>query len=46
MVRPAHEVAEDLRRLILTIYDNFLSDDGKCVNYAGIAQSDSYKRFE
>lgn len=34
--RPATEVAEDLRKLILKIYAVFLSNDGKSVDYAGI----------
>lgn len=41
----APEVAEKLRKLILAIYDEFLSDDGKSVDYAGIGRSPLYRRY-
>lgn len=41
--RPANEIAEGLRRLILKLFADFLSKDGKYVDYKGIATS---KHFE
>jgi hypothetical protein len=40
--RPAGEVAEDIRRLILKLFADFLSPDGKYVDYKGIAESKSF----
>ena len=42
---PAPEVAEKLRKLILAIYDEFLSEDGRSVDYAGIGRSHLFKRY-
>ena len=41
--RPATEVAEEMRRLILRLYGHFLSEDGSAVDYKGIGQSAEYK---
>ena len=41
--RPATEVAEEMRKLILRLYGQFLSDDGSAVDYKGIGQSAAYK---
>lgn len=43
--RPAGELGEDIRKLILKIYAAFLSHDGKKVNYKGIAGSDEFKKY-
>lgn len=43
--RPAGELGEDIRKLILKIYAAFLSTDGKKVNYKGIAGSDEFKKY-
>jgi len=43
--KPATEVAEQLRKLILALYDEFLSEDGKEVDYEGLANSDGWKRY-
>lgn len=43
--RPAGELGEDIRKLILKIYAAFLSPDGKKVNYKGIAGSDEFKKY-
>ena len=41
--RPATEVAEEMRRLILRLYGQFLSEDGSAVDYKGIGKSADYK---
>lgn len=43
--RPAGDLGEDVRKLILKIYSSFLSKDGRKVNYAGIAESDEFKVY-
>lgn len=43
--RPAGELGEDIRKLILKIYAAFLSPDGKKVNYKEIAGSDEFKKY-
>ncbi|KAJ7363529.1 hypothetical protein OS493_009684 [Desmophyllum pertusum] len=40
--RPAPQVAEELRRLILNLYSEFLSKDGKGVDYAAMGQSKEF----
>lgn len=45
LARPAAEVAEEVRRLIVALYDDFLSPDGKEVDYAGIARSEAFRRY-
>lgn len=42
---PALEVAEKLRKLIIALYDEHLSPDGKSVNYAAIGQSEGFRRY-
>lgn len=42
---PATEAAEKVRKIILAIYDEFLSEDGKGVDYKGIAKAESYRRY-
>lgn len=42
---PASELAVQLRKQILKIYGEFLSSDGKCVDYDGIKGSDLFKEF-
>jgi len=44
--RPATEVAEEMRKLILRLYGQFLSDDGSAVDYKGIGQSAAYKSYK
>ncbi|KAL9968655.1 hypothetical protein ACROYT_G020770 [Oculina patagonica] len=43
--RPAPQVAEELRRLILKLYSQFLSKDGKGVDYAAMAQSKEFLAY-
>lgn len=43
--KPATEVAEKVRKLILALYDEFLSPDGRYVDYDGLAKSDGWKRY-
>jgi glutaredoxin len=43
--RPATEVAEDLRRYILEIYAEHLSDDGHSVDYRGISNSHKFEAY-
>lgn len=43
--RSATEVGEELRRLLLDLYSEFLSKDGKYVDYSGIKSSESYKTY-
>eukprot|EP01094_Clydonella_sp_ATCC50884_P000341 TRINITY_DN10267_c0_g1_i1.p1 TRINITY_DN10267_c0_g1~~TRINITY_DN10267_c0_g1_i1.p1 ORF type:complete len:520 (+),score=191.95 TRINITY_DN10267_c0_g1_i1:33-1592(+) len=42
---PALDLAEKLRRLIIALYDEHLSPDGKVVDYAGIARSEGFRRY-
>jgi glutaredoxin len=43
--RPATEVAEDLRRYILEIHADFLSEDGYWVDYRGISKSHKFEAY-
>ncbi|KAK3611987.1 hypothetical protein CHS0354_011647 [Potamilus streckersoni] len=43
--RPAGELGEEIRKLILKIYNAFLSQDGKKVNYKGIAGSTEFQTY-
>ena len=43
--RPASELGEDLRRLILSIYNKHLSADGKKVNYTAIGDEPDFKKY-
>ncbi|XP_030845992.1 uncharacterized protein LOC593247 [Strongylocentrotus purpuratus] len=43
--RPASDLGEDLRKLILSLYNDFLTPDGKSVNYKGIAESSQFKMY-
>ncbi|XP_067051078.1 uncharacterized protein [Acropora muricata] len=43
--RPAPEVAEELRRLILTLYSKFLSKDGRGVDYVAMGESEDFKAY-
>lgn len=45
-VTSANQLGEDLRKLILKIYNGFLSDDGKRVDYKGIAESDLFQQYQ
>ncbi|XP_071482821.1 uncharacterized protein, partial [Diadema antillarum] len=40
------ELGEDLRKLILALYNEFLSEDGKGVNYKGISQSPKFATYK
>lgn len=40
------ELGEILRHQILKIYNNFISADGKVVNYEGIGKSEEFKHYE
>mmetsp|Transcript_5027 Transcript_5027/g.12695 ORF Transcript_5027/g.12695 Transcript_5027/m.12695 type:complete len:489 (-) Transcript_5027:53-1519(-) len=42
---PAGELAKQLRVLILQLYDQFLSSDGKAVDYDGIAASPLFQEY-
>lgn len=42
---PASELSEKLRKLILSIYNDFLSEDGKGVDYKGIAASPKFEQY-
>ncbi|XP_077981062.1 uncharacterized protein LOC144436208 [Glandiceps talaboti] len=44
--RPAAELSEYMRRLILSIYSEFLSDDGKGVDYKGIGKSNKFSLYK
>ncbi|RDD47850.1 Glutaredoxin-1 [Trichoplax sp. H2] len=43
--RSASEVGEDLRRLILKTYSKYLSNDGKKIDYKGIAESQEFQEY-
>ena len=43
--RPAAQLGEEMRKLILKIYAAFLSPDGRKVNYKGIAGSAEFQRY-
>lgn len=45
-VKSVNQLGEDLRKLILQIYNSFLSDDGRKVDYDGIAKSDIFQRYQ
>lgn len=40
--RNAAELSQDLRKLVLRVYDEFLSPDGNAVDYEGIALSEAW----
>jgi len=42
----AGELGKQMRTLILELYDEFLSGDGKSVDYDGIAKSDLFKEYK
>lgn len=42
--RSCKEVGDDLRKLILAIYDAYVTEDGKHVDYEAIAKSEEFKR--
>lgn len=44
--RPAAELGEDLRKLILSLYNDYLSGDGKGVDYKGIAGSPKFAKYK
>jgi len=44
--KPASEISQQLRKAILRIYDEFLSDDGKAVDYVGLVQSETFSQYE
>jgi len=43
--RPAPQIAEELRRLILKMYGQFLSKDGKGVDYASMGNSNEFLSY-
>lgn len=43
--RPASELGEDLRQLILSIYNDHLSKDGKKVDYSAIASNPKFTQY-
>lgn len=43
--RPAPEVADDLRRYILEIYNDNISEDGLSVNYQGISKNRKFEAY-
>lgn len=44
--KPADELGEEIRKLILKIYTAFLSPDGKKVNYQGIGNSAEFEKYK
>lgn len=44
--RPANDVAEDLRKLILKIFAQYLSPDGRSVDYKGIRDSSMFETYK
>ncbi|XP_065175504.1 uncharacterized protein LOC135805404 [Sycon ciliatum] len=42
---PAAQLSENLRRLILKLYADYLSDDGRSVDYAGMAKSEQFEQY-
>jgi len=40
------EVAARLRRSMLAVYEDHLSEDGRVVDYAGMARSEAFRRYE
>ncbi|XP_070554538.1 uncharacterized protein [Ptychodera flava] len=44
--RPAGELSEYMRRLILSIYADYLSPDGKGVDYKGIGESKKFNLYK
>eukprot|EP00095_Tigriopus_kingsejongensis_P004820 maker-scaffold769_size100554-snap-gene-0.19 protein:Tk04820 transcript:maker-scaffold769_size100554-snap-gene-0.19-mRNA-1 annotation:"PREDICTED: uncharacterized protein LOC102804375" len=44
--RPAAEIAENLRKLILKLFGDYLSKDGRTVDYKGIATSKSFVAYK
>jgi len=40
------EFAAHINKLILTLYGNFLSNDGKTVDYVGLSKSEEFKKFQ
>ena len=43
--RPAPEVAEELRQVILSMYSEHISSDGKSVNYKGIPKHPLFSKY-
>jgi hypothetical protein len=43
--RPVPQVAQEMRSLILRLYDAYLSPDGKAVSYKGIGRDPLYVRY-
>lgn len=43
--RPAGEVATDLRKLIVALYDKFLSADGRGVDYDGMGKDPLFRQY-
>lgn len=41
----ASDISTKMRKLILRLYDDFLSEDGKHVDYAGIGKCDEWKMY-
>ena len=44
--KPLSELGEALRQMILQIHAEFLSADGKRVDYAGIKASQAYEKYK
>ena len=44
--QPASEIANALRKVILALYDKFLSADGKAVDYNGLGKSELFQQYE
>ncbi|XP_066964529.1 uncharacterized protein [Macrobrachium rosenbergii] len=45
VVENANELSELLRRLIIRLFDDHVSSDGKTVNYKAIKESETYKEY-
>eukprot|EP00246_Nothoceros_aenigmaticus_P011423 TRINITY_DN3105_c0_g1_i1.p1 TRINITY_DN3105_c0_g1~~TRINITY_DN3105_c0_g1_i1.p1 ORF type:complete len:611 (-),score=131.46 TRINITY_DN3105_c0_g1_i1:1000-2832(-) len=43
--RSCKDVGNDLKKLILAMYDAYVSEDGKHVDYEGISKSEEFKRY-
>ena len=44
-MKPASELAKEIRRLVLNIYDEILSDNGKAVDYDKVESTEAFKRY-
>ncbi|KAL6069142.1 DEP domain-containing protein [Balamuthia mandrillaris] len=43
--RPAAEISEELRRCIMKLYNKYLTEDGKILDYVRLGRSKAFKRY-